>query len=82
MSRRFADDDGIAESIEEFDMRTIVMVLLGLLMLPSVTLAHLPKKDHPKIQQHKHDHKMKKAAANCCREQNSRHPNHQHKHHH
>lgn len=63
-------------------MRTIVLVLLVVLTMPAVTLAHLHKKDHPKIQQHKHAHAMKKAGKQCCRDQNPRHPNHQHKHKH
>ena len=64
-------------------MRTIVMVLLVLLTMPSVTWAHHPPKPHPKIQQHKHDHAMKRAAQQCCQDQNPHHfsLHHKHKHH-
>jgi hypothetical protein len=66
-------------------MRTIVLILLTVLMTPAVTLAHLPHKDHPKIQDHKHAHKMKQAAKQCCQEQSGHHGllhglKHKHKH--
>jgi len=63
-------------------MRSIVAVFLILLTMPAAALAHHPPKPHPLIEQHKHDHKMKKAAANCCREQNPHHFGLHHKHHH
>jgi len=55
------------------------MFLLVLMATPAVTWAHHPPKPCPKIQDHKHAHKMKKAAAQCCRDQN---PHHFSLHHH
>jgi hypothetical protein len=69
------------KNTEEHAMRTIILVLLVLLTIPAATMAHHPPKPHPKIEAHKHKHTMKKAAQQCCRDQNPRHPNHQHKHH-
>jgi hypothetical protein len=54
-------------------MRTLVLVLLTVLMIPSVSSAHLHKKPHPKIQDHKHNKAMKQAAQDCCKNQNPHH---------
>jgi hypothetical protein len=49
-------------------MRSIVLVLMILLTAPTMALAHHPPKPHPKIQDHKFNHKIKKAMkqAECC----------------
>jgi hypothetical protein len=49
-------------------MRSIVLVLTILLTAPTMALAHHPPKPHPKIQDHKFNHKIKKALkqSECC----------------
>jgi hypothetical protein len=56
-------------------MRSIVLVVTMLLTAPVLALAHHPPKPHPKIQDHKFNHKIKKAMkqAECCDEGHGHH---------